>query len=201
MNFYFSRKEEIDMKKKIFAVALVTIIAVMAIAGSSLAWLQDKTETVKNTFTEGKVDIELTETGATNNEKSYKMVPGDELAKDPTVTVKAGSEKCYLFVKVDKVNDVDTFLIYAIDSAWTALGTAYPGVYYMIVDADDEDQEFSVLKGDKVTVKTDVDMDNMNALTASGKYPRLDFTAYVVQYANIAATADPVAAWGLIGNN
>ena len=189
------------MKKKIFAVALVTIIAVMAIAGSSLAWLQDKTETVKNTFTEGKVDIELTETGATNNEKSYKMVPGDELAKDPTVTVKAGSEKCYLFVKVDKVNDVDTFLTYAIDSAWTALGTAYPGVYYMIVDADDEDQEFSVLKDDKVTVKTDLEMDDMNALKESGKYPRLDFTAYAVQYANIAATADPVAAWGLIGNN
>ena len=184
------------MKKKIFAVALVTIIAVMAIAGSSLAWLQDKTVTVKNTFTEGKVDIELTETGATNNEKSYKMVPGDKLAKDPTVTVKAGSEKCYLFVKVDKVNEVDTFLTYAIDSAWTALGTAYPGVYYMIVDAVDADKEFPVLKDNKVTVKTEVVMADMNALATSRNYPRLDFTAYAIQYAN--AAADPVSAWNLI---
>ena len=30
------------------------------------------------------------------------MIPGKTLAKDPMVTVEAGSEACYLFVKVEE---------------------------------------------------------------------------------------------------
>ena len=187
------------MKKKLMAIALCTIIGVMAIAGSSLAWLQDSTQTVVNTFTEGKVDIELKETGTTTNEgtdyKDYKMVPGDTYSKDPAVTVKAISEKCYVFVKVEEVNNVDGFLTYAIDDDWTEL-TEGSGIYYRVVDDTGVDQTFYVLAGNAtypngcVSVNTDVDMDAMNGLTTSGKYPQLKFTAYAVQYANVDSAAE-----------
>ncbi|MBR5285930.1 MAG: SipW-dependent-type signal peptide-containing protein [Clostridia bacterium] len=48
------------MKKKIFAIALVAILAVTAITGASLAYLQD-TDDALNTFTVGNVEIDLYE--------------------------------------------------------------------------------------------------------------------------------------------
>ena len=187
------------MKKKLMAIALCTIIGVMAIAGSSLAWLQDSTQTVVNTFTEGKVDIDLYETkdGTQVMANSYKMVPGNTLEKDPTITVKADSEKCYVFVKVEKINDVDTFLSYNIDSKWTQLkdanGNDVDGVYYLVAEDTNADQTFNVLAGDVVTVNEGVTMDDMETLKTNGN-PQLKFTAYAVQYVNVANEA---AAWAL----
>ena len=195
------------MKKKLMAVALATIIAVMAVAGASLAWLKDTTDPVINTFTEGKVDITLVETpvgengSATGN--TYKMVPGDVLPKDPKVTVLAVSEACWVFVKVEEINDVETFLDYEIADGWTQLKDAsnndIPGVYYRTVDDTDKDQEFYVLKADKgnkfpngaVTVNTSVEMKDMNKLNAD-TYPKLKFTAYAIQAAHFDT---PAAAW------
>lgn len=183
------------MKKKLMALALCTIIAVMAIAGSSLAWLQDTTGTVTNTFTEGKVDIDLYETkdGTKVMGQEYKMVPGDVLPKDPTVEVLAVSEACWLFVKIEENATVDTFLTYAIADGWTELEA---GVYYREVDDTDAVQTFAVLKDNKVTVNTDVNMDQMNDLTDGDlARPELKFTAYAVQSANVATAAD---AWAII---
>ena len=97
------------MKKKLLVVSLCAIIAIMAIAGSSLAWLKDETGTVVNTFTEGKVDIDLYETKDSNKvmANSYKMIPGNTLTKDPTVEVLAVSEACWLFVKIEKTANFD----------------------------------------------------------------------------------------------
>ena len=196
------------MKKKLIALALVTIIAVMAIAGSSLAWLQDTTETVTNTFTEGKVDIDLYEhdylpdsntldTGkkVTVN-ADYKMVPGKVLPKDPTVVVKATSEASYVFVKVEEINDVDVFLTYSIDTTvWTALPDV-DGVYYKAVGYTAADTEYNVLTDKQVTVKIDVEMGDMTGLTEDTR-PQLKFTAYAIQQLGFA---DAAAAWTEIGN-
>ena len=186
------------MKKKLLTAALCTIIAVMAIAGASLAYLQDSTETVINTFTKGEVDIDLYETkdGSQVMSNSYKMVPGDELTKDPTVTVKAVSEKCYVFVKVEKTDNFDTFLSYEIADGWTEL-TEGSGVYYRVAEDKDTDQTFTVLADNKVTVNTTVTTDNMNSLTGSNN-PQLKFTAYAVQFENVA---DAATAWGLFSTN
>jgi hypothetical protein len=197
------------MKKKLMALALCTIIAVMAIAGSSLAWLQDTTGTVTNTFTEGKVDIDLYEhdylpdsnTLDTNSKvmanADYKMVPGKVLPKDPTVVVKASSEACYVFIKVEEINDVDNFLEYSIDTrVWTALA-GVDGVYYKKIDGfTANDTEFNVLTGKQVTVNTDVDMDDMAGLTAATR-PQLKFTAYAIQQ---IGSADAAEAWAKFGN-
>ena len=66
---------------------------------STLAWMTDTSELV-NTFTVGKVDIDLNETDVDEDgntkENEYRLIPGSELKKDPTVTVMAGSEETYI---------------------------------------------------------------------------------------------------------
>ncbi len=173
------------MKKKILVACLCVALAVLTIAGTTLAYLTATTESVTNTFTVGNIDITLAET-----KTDFKMVPGSTIAKDPKVTVKAGSEDCWLFVKVEKSTNLDRFIAYTIDSGWTAL-SGVNGVYYREVSAAATDTNFSVLAGDQVTVNTTVTKPMMDALTQS-TYPTLTFTAYAVQKAGFDTAT---AAW------
>ena len=109
---------------------LLTLCAVLLVAASvlgTMAYLTDS-DKVENTFTVGKVDISLDEAEVNADGKaidkdgkevtdlaaakrvtknSYKLMPGHSYVKDPTVTVKAGSEASYVrmlvTVKFDKV--------------------------------------------------------------------------------------------------
>ena len=83
------------MKKNVLIPIVAIALVLCCVVGGSLAWLVDQTDPVKNTFTVGDINIDLTETTT-----DYKMVPGNTIAKDPTVTVKADSEASWLFVKV-----------------------------------------------------------------------------------------------------
>lgn len=172
------------MKKKTLALVLALTLLVVGVVGGTLAWLTDQTAEVKNTFTVGDINIGLTETTA-----DYKMVPGNTIAKDPTVTVKANSEACWLFVKVTESTDLKDFITYAIAEGWTAL-PGVDGVYYREVPASAADQTFSVLAGDAVTVKSDVTRTMLE--TAKTDAPTLTFKAYAIQRDHFA-TAD--AAW------
>ena len=172
------------MKKKTLALVLALTLLVAGVVGSTLAWLTDQTAEVKNTFTVGDINIGLTETTT-----DYKMVPGNTIAKDPTVTVKANSEACWLFVKVTESTDLKDFITYAIAEGWTAL-PGVDGVYYREVPASAADQTFSVLAGDAVTVKSDVTRTMLE--TAKADAPTLTFQAYAIQRDHFA-TAD--AAW------
>ena len=126
------------MKKKTLALVLALTLLVAGVVGGTLAWLTDRTAEVKNTFTVGDINIGLTETTT-----DYKMVPGNTIAKDPTVTVKANSEACWLFVKVTKSENLDTFITYAIAEGWTAL-PGVDGVYYREVPASAADHVIHV---------------------------------------------------------
>ena len=182
------------MKKKSLALVLALAMIVVCVVGGTLAWLIDKTDPVKNTFTTSDVDITLTET--TTN---YKMIPGYTIDKDPKVTVLAGSEKCYLFVKVAESDNFDDFMTYTIATGWTAL-TGVNGVYYRVVDASTAtaDQEFGVLANDQVTVKDTVTKADMNGLTEATQ-PTLTFTAYACQYNNSNDTNfGPADAWAKV---
>lgn len=172
------------MKKKTLALVLALTLLVAGIVGGTLAWLTDQTAEVKNTFTVGDINIGLTETTA-----DYKMVPGNTIAKDPTVTVKANSEACWLFVQVTESTDLKDFITYAIAEGWTAL-PGVDGVYYREVPASAADQTFSVLADDAVTVKSDVTRTMLE--TAKTDAPTLTFKAYAIQKDHFA-TAD--AAW------
>ena len=162
------------MKKKSLALLLAIAIVVVGVVAGTVAWLTDQTPSVTNTFTTSDINIELKET-----KNHFQMIPGWNIEKDPKVTVKAGSEACYLFVKLEKSTNFDTFMTYEMADGWTALPEA-PGVFYREVAAATADTTFEVLKDNQVTVKGTVTKEQMNALTAD-TYPTLTVTAYASQ--------------------
>ena len=177
----------------------MVMIVGMAIGGTT-AYLSAKTGKVENTFTIGKVEILLDESKVDENGKiisgpdaervfknEYKLVPGNVYDKDPVVTVKAGSEPCYLYVKVeDNTPNVDFALNL---DGWTAL-EGVENVYYREVNALEAEQSFHLIKENKITVSADLDAEGMK--TAKDK---IDFTAYAIQKAN---TGTAEQAWEII---
>lgn len=165
---------------KSVALLLALVLLLGCGIGGTIAWLMDTGDTITNTFTASNVTITLSETKPANN--TAKMVPGAEIEKDPTVTVEEGSEDCYVFVKVQKAGNVDTYLTYDVATGWTEVerGTNFV-VYGRTAKAGDE---FSVLDGNKVTVNTTVDKAAMDAIATNGT-PQLIFDAYAIQSANL----------------
>ena len=190
------------MKKKSLALVLALAMIVVCVVGGTLAWLIATTGSVTNTFTYGDINIKLEETDATvsadgSATKEFKMIPGYTIAKDPKVTVLAGSEKCYLFVKVVKSANFDTFMTYDMADGWTALA-GVNGVYYRVVDTADMGTAYSVLANDQVTVRGNVTKTMLNALTEATQ-PTLTFTAYACQYNSSNGTPFAVAdAWAKV---
>ena len=190
------------MKKKSLALVLALAMIVVCVVGGTLAWLIATTGSVTNTFTYGDINIKLEETDATvtdgNATKEFKMIPGYTIDKDPKVTVKAGSEKCFLFVKVEKSTNFDSFMTYDMADGWTALA-GVNGVYYRVVDTADMGTAYSVLANDRVTVRDTVTKADMNALTEATQ-PTLTFTAYACQYNSSNGTHFEAAdAWAKVG--
>ena len=163
------------MKKKSLALLLAIAIVVVGVVAGTVAWLTDQTPSVTNTFTTSDINIELKET-----KNNFQMIPGCTIGKDPKVTVKTGSEACYLFVKLEKSENFNQYMTYDMAKGWTELqGNA--GVYYRKVAAATADTTFEVLKDNQVTVRDDVTKEQMNALTAADTYPTLTVTAYASQ--------------------
>lgn len=174
---------------------LSAALIVCATVAGTLAWLTDTTDPVVNTFTVGDINIELKETTG----ETYKMVPGIELVKDPAVTVKAGSEACWLFVKVVKSGNFDDFMTFEMADGWIAL-VEHAGVYYRNVDATNADTGFDVLKDNKVMVLETVTKTMLEGVknadgTPNENAPTLTFTAYAVQKDGIN---DATTAWGKV---
>ena len=184
MKHVANRRRSVSSRAFIALLALVLVIG--CVAGGTVAWLVAKTDPVVNTFTYGDINITLTE----NTGNDYKIIPGKDIPKDPTVTVKGGSEDCWLFVKVEESGTfVADKVTYAIDKDWTAL-EGEKGVYYRKVAAVTADTDFSVLEGNKITVKDTLTKGDIKDIAATN--PTLTFTAYAVQQENIA---DAATAW------
>ena len=93
-----------NARRILLLVGLMSLVAVISIGGT-IAWLTDKTDAVTNTFTTSDISIELAET-----KSNFKMVPGNTIDKDPKVTVKANSEACWLFVKIEESANLDDYI-------------------------------------------------------------------------------------------
>lgn len=166
-------------KKLVTTLAATALVAAIGV-GSTLAFLSDQTGTVTNTFTVGKVDISLDETGldgekTTTGVNYTDLVATQEVTKDPTVYVATDSEDAYVFVKLEVVKDSEDqadMLDYEIATGWTAL-SGVNNVYYRVVNKADTTRTFAVLKDNKVTVKDE--------LVGTDKIETLKFTAYAVQ--------------------
>jgi hypothetical protein len=173
------------MRGKTVVLFLAVVLVVGCAVGGTAAWLTAKTAPIQNTFTVGNIGISLTETAI-----NFKMVPGQTIVKDPKVTVAAGSEDCWLFVKLEKSPNLDTYIAYTIDSGWTPL-PGVSGVWYRQVPATAANTDFNVLTGNQVTVPTTVTKEMMDSL-GDGGLPAMTFTAYAVQQAGFDTAA---AAW------
>lgn len=195
--------------------ALLTVLCAAALVFGSVfgtyAYLTDKTEEVKNTFTIGNVDITLTETWNAddpededniNDHWSALLMPGKNYAKDPVVTVTANSENCYLFVKFDKNNntfkdgevtkDVIVFeSTLTADKGWTqGNGTDIPSnVWYRTVNKTDATKTWHLINGDTVQVNEDL---TNGTMPTTNNTPELIYTAYAIQQEGFAT---PAAAW------
>lgn len=200
------------MKKKAIVAVVALVLVLCCAMGGTLAWLVDSTTEVKNTFTYGDINIslwehELNEDGLTlsadvftgEEQTGFKMIPGNKIEKDPTVTVKADSEASWLFVKIVESNNFDDFMTYGVASGWTQLTVDAEGnaitdlIYYREVAATTADTDFAVLANDSVSVKETVTKDMLK----DGVFvaPTLSFTAYAVQRdANITTAAQ---AWNI----
>ena len=159
------------MSKKLTKAIVLAACALLLVAGTvmgTVAYLTS-TQTVSNTFTYGNVAITMSEEKTTN-----KLVPGQTYEKDTTISVEAGSETCYLFAKVESVNNVT----YTFAENWESMGN---GVYYY-----------------KVTVDANTNVQVLKSLTysAEAKNPsgsettKETITGYAVQAAGFTTAAD-----------
>lgn len=202
------------MKKKTLALLLSLVLVFGVVAGGTLAWLTAQSETVVNTFTTSDINVKLAETkgDTTSDGKSFKMVPGKSIEKDPKAWVVAGSEDCYLFVKLDWANNTYTsgeetkqYLSYEIADGWTLVPNK-ANVYYRIVKAKQMSSDngatnsYPVLKNNTVTVSGDITKGQMNAFT-DATLPKLTVTAYASQLYNNNTNFTPEAAWSNVGIN
>lgn len=193
-------RHNIRRRRSVSGRAFVTLLALVLVfgcaVGGTFAWLTAKTDPVVNTFTYGDINIDLAET--TGN--AYKIVPGVNIEKNPKVTVTAGSEACWLFVKVEEENwptfkeeDGKTAKIaYDIAPGWTKL-EGQNGVYYREVGAAAADASFDVIKGNVITVSENLTKTEVNAVVTV--QPKLTFTAYAVQKDGVTTAAD---AWAKV---
>lgn len=184
------------MKKKLTTVLAIVLVVALSVAGT-YAYLTSKTATITNTFTVGKVDIDLKETfntdadnDGTNDCWKMQLIPGTSAKKDPTVTVKANSEKCYLFVKFEEKNSPTTYLTYTSTltdaNGWTKL-EGESNVWYRVVDKAATNTSFVLLQadddGNMVTVKDSVTNTNMEEAAKA----ELVYTAYACQHEGMTA--------------
>lgn len=118
------------MKKKILSLCLVICLAAIAVVGGTLAYFTDTTENVDNTFTLGKVKLDLDEAPVNEDGKeisgnrvkendytSAAMVPGHVFDKDPTIHVEGGSEESYVFLDMTFNKYSSLFWVMAADAS------------------------------------------------------------------------------------
>ena len=190
------------MKNKILSICLVAVIAVMAIAGASLAYFTAE-DSAENVFTVGNVAIDLTEPNwdETGKVEAEDVYPGEPLAKDPTVT-NTGKNPCFVRISVSNLDQFaekfdGAMITYRTDYVENALGENW------VLHTDGYFYYTKVLASDE---KTDALFDQIVipfALTNNVETKSIDVTAYAVQAQGArpsftavqAMTVEEIAGW------
>ena len=167
-------------KRLIWLLAAALVLAVGI--GSTVAYLIASSNTLENTFTVGNVGLTLHETTGTR----YKLTPGVTLAKDPRITVQAGSDACFVFVQVQSSNQFDAYCAFEMQGQWLPL-EGHNGIYYQTVDKSPQPTVLGILEGDCITVHPTLTEQQLEAIS---EYPTLKFTAYAVQQSGFATAAE-----------
>ena len=182
-------------KSKALILALCAVLLVTASVFGTMAYLTS-TDEVKNTFTVGSVaitmdekDVDQSTQGADRDQaNSYKLLPGHEYEKDPTIHVDPNSEDCYLFVKVENgIEGIEQAGTTTVANQMAAKGwklvRGQTNVYVYVGTADANDpatvsKDADVPVFEKIAIAgTTVDNDTLKAY--EGK--TITVTAYAVQ--------------------
>lgn len=102
------------MKRKLIALTLVTILAILAFGSATIAYFTDTAEVDTNTFTVGSVKIELNQ-NEIKTEDSSDVVPGREIELQPTVT---NTGKSAAYVRIRVLIPVNLFNVLSKESSW-----------------------------------------------------------------------------------
>lgn len=177
------------MKKKVLVSAGALALAVGVTAAGTLAWLQDNTDTVTNTFTwsdGNNITLTLDETSGTK----YTIIPGETQAKDPTLHLTTETES-YVYVLIN--NELgDAVTMNELDQNWTKMENANlpegmtGDLYYWTAGATTTNPDMSVF--DTITYSSELDSESGAAL--NGK--TITITGYAVQ---ASAGTDAATAW------
>lgn len=175
-----------NTRNRILLTAVAALMMVAVAVGGTLAWLQDNTDPVVNTFTPSTIGVELEETKQWNgtdlgtDDWEAKFIPGVNLTKDPTVTVTTDVDAyVYVMVKVEGAWPT-AGVSYEIADGWTALGDAYPNIYYRETSVN---AEYPVLKNNTITVADTMTEDDMSNMYTDGVAQETTMTlqAWVMQ--------------------
>ena len=177
---------------KVLLIMLCAVVLVVLSVAGTLAYLSMKTNTVTNTFTAGDISITHSHTATLDG---AKIIPGQEYVVDPVVTVAAGSEACWLFIKVDKMTGFDTYFNYTIANGWNQLD-GNSNVYWRTVSATAEQAASFALfaprgENTQATLCASMNLTKEQCKTLSGS---LSFTAYAVQFSGVSSET---AAWAI----
>ena len=187
-------------RSKALLLILCAMLLLIASALGTVAYLTVQ-DTVKNTFSVGKVDVTLDEgsegsagkrsmrarsTGAPVDENDHILMPGHTYTKDHTIHVDAVSEDSYIFVKVEngiasyeapssaEEGGYRTIADQITDNGWTALESA-ADVYYREYTKSSTGSDFAVFDTFKIA-------DNANDVESWGSCDaQVAVTAYAVQ--------------------
>lgn len=192
------------MKKFAKVMAFMLCAALLVCGGifGTLAYLTS-TDSVTNTFTVGNVSITLDETklkedgtvdtgAARVKANEFKLIPGTTYTKDPTIHVAAGSENCWLFVKVENsiaAIEGNTKIAKQLEDNGWELVDGETNVY-AYKDQGVAETDYVVFE----TVTIDGSVNNATLSTYSGK--TIKITAYAVQAQGFA---NAEAAWDAAG--
>ena len=169
------------MKKKTLLIAVAAIaLAVITAASVTVAWLTAESNQVTNTFTYGEIALELWENPldsngnfdtSVKNETGLtfeKIVPGDVVKKNPTVTVKEGSEKCFVYVLVTNklISDAEKptapVATLSINENWEEVYTTGNSVLYRYTTDPQNPGDYLVFE--TVTFNTALTLDDVVAM-------------------------------------
>lgn len=175
------------MKKSSICLMVATLCLFTACISYTIAYLISSSKPVENTFTAGNIAITLNET--TGSE--YKMAPGAEIIKDPTITVEANSETAYLYVKLQQSSNFNEFCSFDMADGWQPL-EQNNGIYYRKVERSAVNQKIKVIKNDRIYVNDTITEEDFKALIDN---PTLKVTAYSIQCEGMVSVRD---AWRVL---
>ena len=188
--------------KKIVATGSALALTAAVAVGGTLAWLQQSTETLTNTFVwadSNGIDLVLEEPlwEAAHSDGKAPIVPGDTITKDPTLTLTTETPSYVYVVIENQLGDAVT--MNELDGNWTKIPDANkPGniagdVYYYNGGAITTPEE-GISVFDTITFDSDLTEDD---ITGEGglQNKSIVITGYAVQADAAGEGGDAVDAW------